>query len=322
MQKKYVVGALAAIIAAFGVSLYINRDALGDEHKIHGMVDIRQSALSFERAGRIAELLKEEGDTVEEGEVLARLDTRELEIQIGQQRSQCEAYASALKKLEAGYRQEEIAAAKAQVQSLESAVAMAQLTSDRYEDLYKKRSTSAQERDSAFYTLRQRQGDLDQAKANLELMENGYRAEDIAQQRASLESCEAGLSHLIYERDEQSVLKSPFAGQVRARNQELGDLASTAKTVYEISLVREKKVLAYATELQLDAIKVGADCTVHTASGREIAGKIASVSSTAMFTPKSVQTEELRADLVYQVRIELEDPEGVLRLGQAVSVTY
>lgn len=322
MQKKYVALALILIIAAFGVSLYINRDALDDAHKIHGMVDIRQSALSFERSGRIVELLKEEGDAVEKGEVLARLDTRELEIEIGQQKAQCEAYASALKKLESGYRVEEIDAARAQVRALESAVEMARLTSDRYEDLYKKRSTSAQERDSAFYTLRQRQGELDQARASLQLMENGYRSEDIVQQKATLESCEAALSHLIYARDEQSVLKSPFQGQVRARNQEVGDLASASRTVYEISLVKEKKVLAYATELQLDAIRVGADCTVRTASGREVAGKFASVSSTAMFTPKSVQTEELRADLVYQVRVELKDPEGVLRLGQAVSVIY
>lgn len=322
MQKKYFAGALVLIIAAFCTSLYINRDNPQSDRKIHGMVDIRQSNISFERAGRIIELLKEEGDPVKASEVLARLDTRELELLISAQHAQCKALQKGLEKLEKGYRLEEIEAAQAQVHTLENSVALSELTYNRYEDLYKKRSTSAQERDRAFYTLKSGQGELDKARADLRLMKNGYRTEDVEEQRASYEGCMAELAHLEYERDEQSVLKAPFDGVVRARNQELGDLASTSKTVYEISLVRHKKVLAYATELQLSQIKVGMNCEVITAQGNKLVAKVASISSTAMFTPKTVQTEELRADLVYQVRIELDDPDEMLRLGQAVSVSY
>ena len=78
----------------------------------------------------------------------------------------------------------------------------------------------------------------------------------------------------------------------------------------------------YLTELQLVKVKTGNKVLIETASGTTISGNIAVISDTAMFTPKTVQTEELRPQLVYEVRIDVADPDEILRLGQSVSVIF
>ena len=99
-------------------------------------------------------------------------------------------------------------------------------------------------------------------------------------------------------------------------------MTSPQATVFELSQIEAKRVRVYVSEKQLSAIRVNDKAFVLLPNGERLEGKIAKISNTAMFTPKTVQTEELRSDLVYEVRIDVNDPTGALRLGQPITVEF
>jgi HlyD family secretion protein len=322
MNKKLLAVSFAAVCVVFAGVLIYSKSSVDPLGKAHGIVDIRQSSLSFERSGRIATLNADSGDMVKKGQVLATLDTQALDHQIGITKAQCAAYRADADKAQKGYRQEEIDSARASVKTLEAQVQLAKYTNQRYQSLYAKRSASAQDRDQAFYSLKQSEGQLDSARANLAMMEKGYREEEVRKAVETARSCDEELSYLEYQRGTQSVIRAPYDGQIRTRKAEPGDMASSSSTVFELSQLDHKRVLMYIAETQLKAVKPGMKAVITDAAGDKVEGTLAYVSSTAMFTPKSVQTEELRADLVWEVRIDFDDPEGVLRLGQPVTVEF
>jgi len=109
---------------------------------------------------------------------------------------------------------------------------------------------------------------------------------------------------------------------VRARLLEPGDLASPQRPVFTLAITQPKWVRAFVPEPRLSQIRPGMAASVSTDSDPEhpLAGRIGFISSVAEFTPKTVQTEELRTSLVYEVRVEVDDPANALRLGMPATV--
>lgn len=99
-------------------------------------------------------------------------------------------------------------------------------------------------------------------------------------------------------------------------------MATPQRPVFALALTQPKWVRVYVGEPDLGRIKPGMQARVVTDGnpGRSITGKVGYISSVAEFTPKSVQTEELRTSLVYEVRVLVDDPQDVLRLGQPATV--
>ncbi|WP_443744351.1 efflux RND transporter periplasmic adaptor subunit, partial [Sutterella sp.] len=136
---------------------------------------------------------------------------------------------------------------------------------------------------------------------------------------AAAEAAVAALGHQI---GTASTLTAPVSGIVRTRLAEPGDMAGPSRTVYQLSIVSPKWVRAWVTERQLGLVKEGAPARISTDTTEPLTARVSWISSTAEFTPKTVQTAELRAALVYEVRLELADPENRLRLGQPVTVDF
>lgn len=147
------------------------------------------------------------------------------------------------------------------------------------------------------------------------------RAEDIAAAEAQLKASEAQLAQLRHQID-LGRLRAPTDAVVRSRLREPGDMVTSQVPVFTLALTKPKWVRVYVGEPDLGKIKPGMAAQVFTDShpDRPIAGKVGYISSVAEFTPKSVQTEELRTSLVYEVRVVVEDPGNVLRLGQPATV--
>lgn len=322
MNKKVILLAFAFCAVACGSVLYLRYDGNDDLSKAYGNVDIRQSCLSFERSGRIAELLYDEGDAVKKDSIMARLDTLDLEHQIAIAKTQEQEAKALLDEMTNGYRGEEIAQAKSNVERLRHSLSLAKLTNDRYQNLYRSHNASAQDKDQAYYSMSQIKAQLDEALAKYEMMRSGYRAEDIRKATAQHDNAKKKLLYLDYQMAQQSVIKAPFDGVVRSRKNEIGDMSTIQSCVFELSLIDKKRVRVYLTEKQLSLVKIGSSAQVTTSNGERILGKIAYISDTAMFTPKTVQTEDLRADLVYELRVDVEDKDNILRLGQSVTVDF
>lgn len=290
---------------------------------LYGNVDIRQVALAFEGTGRISELQLEEGDQVEKGQVVGLLDTRSLQLQADAQQATVEAQRQALLKLQNGSRPEEIAQAQAQLDSAEATDELAQQDLARIAQLRSSRSGAASQQ-----SLEQAQAQaaattaaVAQARAALDLIEAGSRAEDIAGAEAQLRAAEAQLE-LLRHQIKQGELIAPDHAVVRSRLREPGDMVSASTPVFSLALTQPKWVRVYVSKSDLGRISPGMQAEVLADShpDQPVAGKVGYISSVAEFTPKSVQTEELRTSLVYEVHVIVADQADVLRLGQPVTV--
>ena len=214
MKKKILVCLFLITLILLGIVLYLNQDKEYRGLKAYGNVDIRESSLAFEINGKINALFFDEGQKVTKGEILATLDTKALEHEKNIKLSSCKGLKAQLNLLKNGYRKEEIDKAEAEVNALENEVKLQEKTFARTDNLYKKDAVSAQTHDRDFFKLNVLKEDLNTAKANLSLLKNGYRQEEIEAQKEAYQTCLNELDYIIYKIKEQSVIKAPYDGKI------------------------------------------------------------------------------------------------------------
>jgi HlyD family secretion protein len=324
-NKRLILAAAAVVIAVALMAVWYFTREQKDENTLvlFGNVDIRQVSLAFNGSERVAEMRVQEGDQVKAGQVLATLDTRTLALQIAQAEAQIEVQEQALLRLRNGTRPEEVAQARAQVAA---AQAEADFASQQFERLQNIEQTSGdavsqQDLDNARSRKRAALAQLENQKKALQLALIGPRQEDIAQAEAQLQVSRSELALLRHQLSLYE-LKAPIDAVVRSRLLEPGDMASPQRAVYALAITDPKWVRAYVSEVDLGRIKPGMSARVTTDSHPDkfIPGWVGFISSMAEFTPKTVQTEELRTSLVYEVRIFVEDAANRLRLGMPATV--
>jgi HlyD family secretion protein len=316
---------LAVIAAAFGFGLFV-RGSDKDPNRLvlYGNVDLRQIDLAFNNSERIAEVLVQEGATVTRGQVLARLDTSRLKPLAAAAEAAAEAQQAAVDRLHHGSRPQEIAQAQANVASARAddvnarqqwtrMTALTTLTSGR--------AISEQDVEGAKAAMDSAQAHLEVAEKALDLALMGPRKEDIAQAEAQLRANQSQLE-LLRRQLADSELVAPSDGIVRSRLLEPGEMISPQRPVLNLAIVDPKWVRTYASETDLGRIHTGMKASISTDSfpGRAFAGWVGFIASVAEFTPKSVQTVELRSSLVYEIRVFLEDPSDDMRLGMPATV--
>ena len=327
MKKRMIgIGVLAVVITAviFIVRWYLNEEALkaGTVLKLYGTMDIRDANLSFSEQEQLDKVLVEEGDRVEAGQVLARLKTDRLEAQIREAEAQIAAQQEEVNRLRAGSRTQEIEQARAEVDAAAADVRNADGNYQRFLQTSGMGATSKQALDDASSRLAVTRARLKVAKNALALALEGPRKEDIAAAEKKLEALEATLS-LLNVRLSEMTLTAPASGVVQSRILEPGEMAGPTKPVVTIALIDPKWARVFVSEPDLGRISQGMTAQVHSDSypGEAIEGWVGFISPSAEFTPKTVQTEELRTKLVYEVRVFVKDPDDRLRLGMPVTVT-
>ena len=322
--RKIVLFVGAAAIAA---GAYFGYQHWRDERAVPpsvawGTVDARTVDLAFEASGRIATLLKEEGEVVRRGEPLGALDTRALEIDRDRAAAQLEGLDADWRLAVEGYRREDIDAARAKAEAAASSAKLARTTLARTERLFRVNAASVQSLDEARASADASAKNLAAARADLARLEAGPRPEEIRAKRAARDAGEAALRALEHDIEVQSRIVSPVDGVIRSRLLEPGDMASSARRVYEIAVTSPKWVRAYVVETQLGFVREGGRALVRTDTTEPVEATVGYISPEAEFTPKSVQTQDLRTLLVYEVRLNVNDPDNRLRLGQPVTVDF
>jgi HlyD family secretion protein len=326
INKKKVIPAVVVLLiaAAVGSWWYLGSPEIQDANRLvlYGNVDIRETDLAFNNSEHIDRLLVQEGDRVRKGQLVATLHRERLEAEFAAAEARVAAQQAAVARLEVGSRPEEVRQARANVAAARARLSDAQVTFDRIHDLSGKKLISRQERDDAQASLDTARADLEVAQQALALAVEGPRAEDIEEARALLKASEAQLA-LAREVLKDTELHAPAAGVIRDRLLEPGDMVSPQTPVLTLALTDPVWVRAYAPEVYLGRLAPGMSAEVSTDSypGKIYPGWIGFISPTAEFTPKNVETPELRTRLVYQVRVHVCNPQDELRLGMPATVS-
>ena len=327
MNKKKIIRPLVILLllaAAAGGWWYSQQQQAGDENQLvlYGNVDIREAYLAFNDSEHIDEILVQEGDYVRKGQLLATLHKARMQAQYAAAEAKVASQKAIVARLEAGSRPEEIRQARAEVAAAKARLHDARLTWDRNEKLYKKKAVSRQIVDDAQAGLDTARADLNVAEEALALTIKGPRSEDIEEARAMLKVDEAQLA-LAAEILKDTELYAPCDGTIRNRILEPGDMATPQTPVFSLALTNPVWVRSYAPETVLGKLAPGMQADVSTDSypGKSYSGWIGFISPTAEFTPKNVETPELRTRLVYQLRVYVNNPADELRLGMPATVT-
>jgi len=298
---------------------YVAND--GPPTVFYGNVDIREATLGFRVAGRVDRMRFNEGDKVKAGALLAELDKEPFEEELALRRAQVGEAKAKLAKLEAGTRPQEIERARAEVEAREAALENARARYGRLEELVRKDFASQAAFDNAVEQLERAKAQLRSAKEALDLAIEGPREEDIAAAEAALEAARAQ-KETAQTALEDTSLHAPEDGIILTRAVEPGTIVSAGTPVYTLSLSKPVWVRAYVPEPQLGLVSPGTRVQVisDTKPDQPYDGQVGFVSPVAEFTPKSVETPELRADLVYRFRVVVRDPDDALRQGMPVTV--
>lgn len=288
---------------------------------LYGNIDIREVQLAFQDSGKIRSVLVEEGAQVKAGELLAELDPERFALDVARLQGEVAAQEQTLKRLQAGSRTQEVLQAQAAVTSARATLQEAQLVLDRKTRLYTSNNIAKQEVDSARARAQTAQAVLKSAQEGLSLAEEGARKEDIAAAEAGLASVRAALG-LAEKRLADSRLIAPAGGIIRSRILEPGAMAAPGAPVFTLALSDPLWVRTYINEPDLGHIREGMAAEVLSDSfpGKTYRAWVGFVSSTAEFTPKTVETTELRTKLVYQARVMVCNDAHELRLGMPVTV--
>ena len=297
-----------------------------DALTLYGNLDLRQVELAFNDSDRIASVAAQEGDRLTKGQVVARLDVSRLGPELAQAQAETDAQRAVVAKMHAGNRPQEIAEAKATLDAAKADAVDARAQYERASHLWSasagQAAVSRQDVDNAKAAMDAADAKAEAQRKAYELAAIGFRREDIAQADAQLRADEAQVAVLRQELAD-AALVAPVAGVVRARLMEPGEMASPQRPVFTIAETDPKWVRTYVNETDLVHVHPGMAATV-TADGfpnRAFKGWVGFISSVAEFTPKTVETAELRTSLVYEVRVFVTDPNDDLRLGMPATVT-
>ncbi len=237
--------------------------------------------------------------------------------------AQIAAQKAVVERLHHGTRPQEIAQARANLDAAQADAVNARRQYARRKTLLASAASSQQDVDNAQAAMQVADAQVQVMQKALDLAIAGPRAEDIAQAEAQLRAIEAQMA-LLRRQLADARLVSPVDGIVQSRLLEPGDMASPQRPVFSIAITTPKWVRAYVPETDLAQVHPGMPAIITTDGlpGTQFRGWVGFISPVAEFTPKTVQTPELRTSLVFEVRVFVKDPSDDLRLGMPVTVTF
>ncbi len=275
MKKKIIALVLIILIAGLCIFFYkANKKDTSNELTLFGNIEIRQVDLSFQVSGLVSKLLKEEGDTVKKGELIAVMDESD--------------YDANFKRAEA---------------EVDRTIAIQKDATDkynRYAPLGVDDTVSKQEIESLYNAQNKANADYKAAVANKDYLSNQLK---------------------------YTKLYAPENGTIMVRVVEPGSNVQKGQPVYTMAKTNPVWVRAYVNEKDLGNIKYGQEVNVYTdtvnpqtGKKREYKGQIGYISPVAEFTPKTVQSTDIRTDLVYRIRVYIYDIDEYLRQGMPVTI--
>ena len=279
-----------------------------------GHVEATDVRISTKIAGRLQTFGLQEGDKIQTGQELGRIDTTDIALALQQARAERDQAAAELSLRIAGPRQEEIAGARAQVEQAKADLAGAQKDFDRMQGLLDSGSGTAKSRDDAKTRRDVAAARVQATREALAALEHGSRPQEIASSRARTAAVDARIAQLEQQRKD-AVITSPVGGVVTEKIAQAGELLQPGAGLCVVTDLADAWLTVYVGGPDLARIRIGQEAEVVTDDGQSRKGKITYISSQAEFTPKNVQTRDEREKLVYKVKVGLDNHDGLFKPG-------
>jgi HlyD family secretion protein len=317
MKRILLILVLAAIIA--GVVYYFynkERKEEGTFIKVSGNIEANEVDVGFKISGRIVSRSFEEGDWVEKGRVLAKLDDEDLRNRLEVARANLMSAQARLSKLLAGSRPEEIREAEAAMNQAKSDLENKEAHYERMKPLFERRVVPQDTLDTAAAAFKMAKAAFERARETYLLVKQGPRKEDIEDARAQAEQARASVklneTQLGY-----TTLYAPLSGVVLVRSGEVGEVVNPGTSILTMADIENIWLRAYLPETDLSKVKWGQEVIVTTdlKPKKEYRGRISFISSQAEFTPKQIQTEKERVMLVYRIKVDISNKAHELKPG-------
>lgn len=310
---------LLAAVLGCGVVACADDDGL----VVRGWVEGREVDVAPLAGGRLLSVLVDEGDTVAIGDTVAVLSRDATLAEAEVARGRAEAAAARLLELERGARAEDIASAEAELAAAEAELVRVRRELVRVESLDSLDLTSQQALDDARTLTLRAAARRDVAREALRRLRRGARPEQLEAARAELNAARAALSGAESVAGEL-VLVSPVSGPVLVRAHDPGEVVGAGMPVVTVLAGDERWVRVWVPQGALRDIGVGrrARLAVDPLRDTTFAAIVTSVATRAEFTPRVALTEDERADLMYAVRLRIDDPRGLLRVGLPVEARF
>lgn len=319
MRTRLVVAIVVVALAVAGVVAwrwYADAHRNGNAIRGSGIIEVTQVDAAFEVPGRMLERYVDEGAMVDGGEPIARLDDREYHLQVDRAVAAESAAEARYKMMLRGSREQEIDQALAALESAESALRLQELEYERIAKLARQGIVSQNELDQAATNLTTARKARERAAAQLDLLREGFRTEEIEGARAQLAQARAdrALAELNLARCK---LFSPMAGRVLSKSREAGEMVQPGTPVVTLGDLSRPWVNLYIGERDLGRVRLGmkAQVTVDSYPSDPFPGTVTFIADRAEFTPKNIQTPDERVKLVYRVKVDLQSRDGVLKPG-------
>ncbi|MGD8331268.1 MAG: efflux RND transporter periplasmic adaptor subunit [Acidobacteriota bacterium] len=286
-----------------------------------GHVDATEVTLSSKIPGTLEWFELEEGDRITQGDEIARIDTVDLRLQLDAAEADRSLADAVLRLRQAGFRNEEIAEASAQVARARADRDAAERDLERFQALLDRGSGTEKTRDDALARAQVAAETVSAAEARLELLRAGSRPEELDEARARLAAADARIAQIEQQIRDASVL-SPVSGVVTAKIAEQGELLRPDGPLAVVTDLDNAWLTAYVGNDDLGRIRIGQSATVITDDGQEREGRLTFINPVAEFTPKNVQTRDERTKLVYRIKVSLDNHDGLYKMGMPAEAHF
>jgi len=317
MKRILLIFIIAVIIAALLYYYFTGNEKEGNDFiKVSGNIETTEVNVGFKIPGRIVNLSVQEGDWVEHGKVLAKLDDEDLRHRFELAKATLNSAQAKLSKLLAGSRPEELREAEAVLFQAKSDLENKQAHYERMKPLFGREVIPKETLDNAEAGYKMAKASFQKATENYLLVKEGPRKEDIEDARAQVDQARASLK-LAETQLGYTVLYSPLSGVVLVKASEMGEVVNLGTSILTLADLKNVWLKAYIAETDLGKVKWGQEVIVTTdlQPRKEYKGKISFISSQAEFTPKSIQTEKERVTLVYRIKVDIPNPDRELKPG-------
>ena len=321
MNKKLIFPIAVVALAAGGGTWACRGRGQAERPTLFGNVDIRDVSLAFRVGGRVSDIRVDEGSVVHAGDLIASLDAEPLQDAVANAEAAVAATGAHAAMLHKGYRTEDVEQAKAKLDSARAALKDAEQQLVRQQTMVPTGAAPQRTLDNAQSQRDQAAAQVRTAEQNLRELSAGYRKEEVEEADGQARQAQASLATArLNLRDAQLI--APSDGVILTRAVEKGSMVAAGTPGFSLTLTSPVWARAYVSETELGRFNSGTRVTLATDlhPDRRYHGVVGFVSPTAEFTPKNVETADLRTALVYRLRIVVADPDVQLRQGMPVTV--